>query len=128
MNDTVLYWVEISDYDFETALAMQKTGRYLYVGFMCHQTIEKILKGYYRSAIREIPPYTHSLSRLAQESGLIRELNEEQLRIIDSLNPLNIASRYPDYKKELTEVLNKNRCKELLKNTEDLQQWIKAKL
>ena len=29
MNEIVSYWVEISDYDFETAQAMQKTSRYL---------------------------------------------------------------------------------------------------
>ena len=45
MDDKVIYWVEMSDYDVETADAMLATGRYLYVGFMCHQTIEKILKG-----------------------------------------------------------------------------------
>ena len=44
MDDKVIYWVEMSDYDIETADAMLATGRYLYVGFMCHQTIEKILK------------------------------------------------------------------------------------
>ncbi len=44
MNDRIQYWVEMSDYDFETAKAMLETKRYLYVGFMCHQVIEKILK------------------------------------------------------------------------------------
>ena len=44
MNDKVTYWIEMSDYDLETADAMLVTGRYLYVGFMCHQIIEKILK------------------------------------------------------------------------------------
>ncbi|MGC9352319.1 MAG: HEPN domain-containing protein [Mariniphaga sp.] len=39
--------MELSDYDFETAKAMLETGRYLYVGFMCHQTLEKLLKAYY---------------------------------------------------------------------------------
>jgi hypothetical protein len=29
----------------ETADAMLLTGRYLYVGFMCHQTIEKNTQG-----------------------------------------------------------------------------------
>ena len=47
MNDNVKYWVEMSDYDFDTANAMLETKRYLYVGFMCHQTIEKILKAYW---------------------------------------------------------------------------------
>lgn len=38
------YWIEIAKYDLETAEAMLKSKRYLYVGFMCHQSIEKILK------------------------------------------------------------------------------------
>ena len=37
MNDKVTYWIEMSDYDLETADAMLATSRYLYVGFMCHQ-------------------------------------------------------------------------------------------
>ena len=44
MKDKVNYWVELSDYDYDTAIAMQQSSRYLYVGFLCHQTIEKILK------------------------------------------------------------------------------------
>jgi HEPN domain-containing protein len=44
LNDRTEYWLEIADYDLETAKAMLDTGRYLYVGFMCHQVIEKALK------------------------------------------------------------------------------------
>lgn len=43
MDDKVKYWIDLSDYDLDTALAMLKSRRYLYVGFMSHQTIEKIL-------------------------------------------------------------------------------------
>ena len=43
-NKITYYWIEMSDYDFDTAKAMLETKRYLYVAFMCHQTIEKILK------------------------------------------------------------------------------------
>jgi HEPN domain-containing protein len=42
MNERVTYWTEIADYDLETAKAMLASKRYLYVGFMCHQTIEKL--------------------------------------------------------------------------------------
>jgi HEPN domain-containing protein len=55
----VKYWVELSQYDLDTAEAMLKTRRYLYVGFMCHQTIEKILKGYYVSVNQENAPHMH---------------------------------------------------------------------
>jgi len=37
----VQYWQEMSEYDLATAKAMLQTGRYLYVGFMCHQAVEK---------------------------------------------------------------------------------------
>lgn len=47
MEDRVKYWSDLSDYDFDTAKAMFTTGRWLYVGFMCHQTIEKIFKAYW---------------------------------------------------------------------------------
>ena len=46
-EEKVAYWVDLSEYDIETAMAMQKTKRYLYVGFMCHQAIEKIFKALY---------------------------------------------------------------------------------
>jgi len=36
--------MDLAEYDIETAKAMLQTSRYLYVGFMCHQTIEKALK------------------------------------------------------------------------------------
>ena len=50
------YWVDIADYDLKTAEAMLETGRFLYVGFMCHQAIEKMLKGYYVFVRNEQPP------------------------------------------------------------------------
>ena len=41
----------MSDYDFDTAKAMLVTKRYLYVAFMCYQTIEKILKVYWSKVL-----------------------------------------------------------------------------
>ena len=43
--DKAAYWFDGADYDLQTAQAMLETRRLLYVGFMCHQTIEKALKG-----------------------------------------------------------------------------------
>ena len=45
INDNVKYWQEISKYDLDTAKAMLESKKYLYVGFMCHQVIEKIIYG-----------------------------------------------------------------------------------
>lgn len=128
MDDKVIYWVEMSDYDIETADAMLATGRYLYVGFMCHQTIEKILKAYWTKNLTEIPLKIHSLSRLAEKTGLSEKFTEEQLDFIDRLEPLNIEARYPSYKERLMNSLTKEYCTTLLQDTKNLQQWIKNKL
>lgn len=83
MNEKVQYWAEMSDYDFDTANAMLLTKRYLYVGFMCHQVIEKILKAYWSKVFDEPPLKIHSLSRLAEKTALDKYMKEEQLDLID---------------------------------------------
>ena len=37
-------WVEDAEYDLQSAKAMLDSGRYFFVVFMCHLTIEKLLK------------------------------------------------------------------------------------
>lgn len=128
MNDKISYWTDLSDYDLDTAEALLVSGRYLYVGFMSHQTIEKILKAYIVSAIDESVPYSHSLSLLAKKSGINKMLSEEQKDFIDMLEPLNIETRYPTYKEQLFKSLTKERCTEILDKTRVLQKWIKEKL
>lgn len=70
----------------------------------------------------------HSLYRLAEKTGLEKELSEEQLDFIDTLEPLNIGARYPSYKERLLRSLNKEYCNRLLQQTKELQLCIKNKL
>ena len=53
------YWLDNTDYDLQTAKAMLGIKCYLYVGFMCHQTIEKALKGilFYKASERGVTVY-----------------------------------------------------------------------
>lgn len=118
----------MSDYDFDTAKAMLSTGRYLYVGFMCHQVVEKILKAYWSKVLVEPPLKIHSLSRLAERTGIDQEMSEAQKEFIDILEPLNIEARYPSYKERLMRSLNNEFCIDLIQKTEDLRIWIKNRL
>ncbi len=128
MTDKIKYWIELSDYDFDTAQAMLTTRRFLYVGFMCHQVIEKVLKAYWSKVSEEPPLKIHTLSRLAEISGIDLEMTEDQIDFIDFLEPLNIEARYPTYKERLLKSLNNEICSELIKKTDDLRTWIKTKL
>ena len=42
-----LYWLDIAKYDLKTAEAMLTSGRFVYVVFMCQQSLEKLAKGLY---------------------------------------------------------------------------------
>ncbi len=128
MIDKVKYWLDLSNYDLETAVAMQKSKRYLYVGFLCHQTIEKIFKSYFTHLKNEIPPFSHSLSYIAKKGSFYEDFSEEQKDFIDQVEPLNIEARYPSHKERLLKSLNKKKCQEILINTKKLQEWIKLKL
>jgi len=130
MNEKVEYWLKLADYDIETSRAMLTSGRYLYVGFMCHQTIEKALKAVISRdcAEGEIPPKIHDLSKLAVRAKLFDLMTEEQQDFIEDLNPLNIEARYPEYKDEIAAGLTKENCGELIEETEALLCWIKEQL
>jgi HEPN domain-containing protein len=101
MEEKVKYWVELAEYDLETAGAMLNSKRYLYVGFMCHQTIEKVLKAFYVKDKMETPPYTHNLIYIAEISGIYNDFNEIQKDFPDNLQPCHIEPRYPAHKASL---------------------------
>ena len=130
MNEKVEYWINLADYDIETARAMLKSKRFLYVGFMCHQTIEKALKAIVSRDCKEgeIPPKTHDLSKLAVLANLFDLMSVEQQDFIDDLNPLCIESRYPEYKGEIAAGLTNEICKGFISRTEELLCWIKGQL
>ncbi len=60
VDEKVQYWIEIAEYNLKTAKVMLTGKRFLYVGFMCHQVIEKILKACYTYRLEEIPPFIHN--------------------------------------------------------------------
>ena len=101
---------------------------YLYVGFMAHQAIKKILKAYLAYIGCKTVPFSHSLSLLAKKSNIYNSFSEEQKDFVDLLEPLNIEARYPTHKQQLLESLTQARCSEILHNAQELQRWIIQKL
>ena len=130
MSEKVEYWIELADYDIESAKVMLKGGRYLYVGFMCHQTVEKALKAVIARDCEEgeIPPKIHDLGKLAVRSKIFDKMTDEQKVFIEYLNPLNIEARYPEHKKRISEMLTCEKCEEIFEGTEALLCWIKEQL
>ncbi len=123
-NSKVRYWLDISCYDLDTAQVMLEGKRFLYVGFMCHQAVEKTLKALYVFKKNNNPPYKHNLKRLALQCDIYELMSDEQKDFLDQLNPLNIEARYPTYKKKLMESLSSKFCENMIIQTKELQEWI----
>jgi HEPN domain-containing protein len=86
-------WIEASRYDLDTAKAMLQTHRYLYVLFMCQQSLEKLLKGHVTAKTREFPPRIHNLMRLEELTDL--KCTPEEKALLERLSLYYIQTRYP---------------------------------
>jgi HEPN domain-containing protein len=128
MDKKITYWLDLSEYDLDTAKVMLESGRFLYVGFMCHQAIEKLLKAFWQFKFSEIPPKTHNLAYLGSKLSILEMFPSEYMDMLDELEPLNIQSRYPEHKDLIAKQLNQQLAEEIFTNTEGIYKWIKQKL
>ncbi len=119
------YWWELVEYDLETARVMLRSGRYLYVGFMCHQVVEKALKAAYAAQHQAAPPKTHNLGVLAESAGMLNTMPPELVTFLKTIGRLNIKCRYPDSKEELARLMTEERSRKTLTETTEFLSWIK---
>jgi len=125
-EEKVEYWLDIAEYDLETAIAMQNSGRYLYTVFMCQQALEKLLKAIYIQQLGEEAPRTHNLLYLAELLDLPDYA--EHLQTMTKLNTYYLEGRYPAYKQKLSQMLDKKTALALLNDTREIFKWLKSQL
>ena len=116
-EEKIAYWLDLADYDIGTAEGLFSVKRWLYVGFMCHQVIEKTLKAYWCKTQDDNPPYIHNLAQLSIRCGLYEQMSQEQQHTLAILMPMNIEARYPEYKEQLLSQLTEGFCRKLIDDT-----------
>ena len=122
MKEETNRWLEMAEYDLDTAEAMFRARRYIYVVFMCHLCLEKMLKGYVIEFVDSFPPYTHNLIRLAQLVKL--QLPEELQKFIIKLSDQSIITRYPESLKQYTRA----HAQDYLEQTKRVFSWLRQRL
>jgi len=85
-------FIKSSEYDLNTAQFMIDTGRYIYVIFMCHLSLEKLLKAIVAEITKNIPPKSHNLIYLIKLSDI--ELPKKFIDFIAKINNASIVTRY----------------------------------
>lgn len=126
LAEKIEYWLDIAEYDMQTARSLHKNGRYLYTVFICQQAVEKLLKANYLLRFSKEAPFSHNLVYL--NSLMELETSDNHLKLIAELTTYYIEGRYPTYKKKLSSMIDQEKSLSLLSRTEELFKWLKSKL
>ena len=123
MRKDTTNWIALTDYDIETARHMLKTGRYLYVVFFFHLSLEKMLKAHVAVVTQTLPIKTHDLIYLVKKCEL--ELPETHLDFIGKINTASIPTRYPDDLERALKEYPKSVAKDYLSQTQEILKWLR---
>ena len=117
---------------------MLNAGRYVYVTFMCQQTIEKLTKGIYQLFTDNEPPMVHNIWNILKllkkdvtfEKYLQNEAIEEKLIEYKSffveLLAYYISGRYPSFKEKISTSIDANRAKRVLNKGIEVFIWLES--
>jgi len=124
MADSSDPWYVLARNDPETAEAILRAGRWMYVLFCCQQAVEKRVKGLVASRTGELPPRTHNLMRLTQACGVSPdEVTAQKLR---ELSAYYIQSRYPDEVQVLARQADSHLAHDVLRQTKEVFRWLES--
>jgi HEPN domain-containing protein len=127
MNNVTKNWIASSNYDMQTAKAMFETGRYLYVVFICHLAMEKMLKALLSQKYpQDIPPKIHNLITLAQKAGIKPPDNLKDFFL--RIDNVSVVTRYTEDMRALAKDFNKESAKLILSETRKILKWLKQNL
>ena len=126
VEKTVRYWLDGAKYDIGVAESLFKAKKYPYALFMGHLALEKLLKAIYVKKTESHAPYSHSLNRLAEESGL--EISEQTITKLKNFNDFNIESRYPSEQMAFYKKCTFAYTTENLREIKRIYKWLKGQL
>ena len=120
------YWLELAQYDLDSAQTMYAGGRWFYVAFMCQQALEKLCKGLYNFYIDDNVPRVHNIPYILAkiETSLSLTVETEVYNLIDTLSSLYVNNRYPDFSRQPNIYVDKIQAEDLLKKTKEAFAWL----
>lgn len=132
------YGLEAAQYDLETAKAMLNTGRYIYVTFMCQQSIEKLIKGIFQLYTDNEPPMVHNIWNIIKlmkkdvNLEIYLEINAFDKKLLEyksffvELLAYYISGRYPSFKERITTSIDANRAERVLNKGIEAFLWLES--
>lgn len=125
LEKVIKFWQESSERDWEVANHLYKARSYVYTLFLCHLTLEKILKAIVVKKTKQHSPYTHDLVKLAFLAEI--EINKTQVKQLEEISRFNIEARYDSIKMEFYKKATKKYTDKYFKISRYFYEWLKEK-
>jgi HEPN domain-containing protein len=126
IEKTVQYWLDGAEYDMGVAEAMYEKEKFPYALFMGHLAVEKMLKALVVKKARKHAPYTHSLSLLAEMSGI--EIPVKTFKRLARFMEFHFEARYPKEQKKFYKKCTKDFTDKKMQEIREVFTWLKKKL
>lgn len=123
MKPETRMWLEDAEYDLGSARTMLDSGRLFFVIFMCHLTLEKLLKALIVERDGVEPPRIHNLVALAVQGKAV--IPDEYRSLVDELDNMGVVTRYPEGRRALSATLTVQRAIGIYGRTEEFMTWLR---
>ena len=126
MRPETVQCIEDAQYDLDSAKAMLDSGRLYFVIFMCHLTVEKLLKSYIVEKQGIEPPKIHNLTALAERGGI--SIPQEHRKLVNELDNMGVVTRYPDGRRAISGMLTEQWTADVYERTVKFSEWLRQEL
>jgi HEPN domain-containing protein len=123
-EEHIKYWLDGADHDLKAAESLYASEKYDWCLFLAHLVLEKTLKAYFVLKNDKVPPKTHNLIKLAEQSFI--KLTTEKQVFFDEVNDFNLEARYPDYKNDFYNGCTKDFTDKYLTKIMENYNWLKS--
>ena len=119
----VRYWRDGAEDDLESAHVLVSAGKHRQGLFFAHLALEKTLKALVCTVLKQVPPRTHDLVRLAREAGL--SVSTGQTSVLKLTMRYCLEGRYPE---TWPEPPDRDEADRTLKDVHEVMQWLFSQL
>lgn len=119
-------WLRIAKAELKAAQSLFNDSNHIKSTEHCHAALEKILKAIITEN-EQVPAKIHDLLKLAS-IAIIENLQIEVQDLLDELNDIFMATRYPDEFLEIEAKITQEKNLDLLEKTKETFKWLEKKI
>ena len=123
-TDHIKYWLQSAEKSLRVAEDNFRLKHYDWCLFLCHLTLERLLKGLIVKKTDKSPPPIHNLTHLAEQAKL--RLNPSQTDDFVEISSFNVEARYDDIKLSFYKKATKSYTEKWFNKCKEYKQWLKT--